>query len=252
MITVKFALNEVLAIAMHAARSPRHTLHATADQRESGETVHAALWWVRDSSGTYLTGNSTHKGAPRDAFAEGHGPGEDDAAGILGGDSRLIGAFPLYEPETGACLHSDLIRARRDGHNTLTLTLDGENVELNTFAAPKPIAPYGLSTYTHSIVDLAVAKGLVLSWETGKTTHLLHFAGRGPHGPKGRIVVGARSGKVLRVDYRLLSDYGVVQATTEGALGVRAYLNRLEPGLCPPGCTAPGVTACLDLHDFQQ
>ncbi|MEU1355368.1 hypothetical protein ABZ410_15915 [Streptomyces cinnamoneus] len=246
MITLNFALNEVIDIAMHSALAPRHTLRATADQHENDETVHAALWWLRDSSGTYLTGNSTHKDAPRDAYAEGYGPGGDDASGILGGDSRLIDAIPLYEPETGACLHSDLIRAQRDGHNTLTLTLDGARVGLSTFTASKPVAPHGLTAYTHGIVDLAAAKELRLTWKTGKAKHLLHLAARGPHGVKGHVIIGARSGKVLRAAITYPSDHGVVQSTAEGTNDVRTLLYRLSPSPCPPGCTAPGVNACFD------
>ncbi|GHG80666.1 hypothetical protein [Streptomyces griseocarneus] len=246
MITLKFALNEVMDIAMHSALAPRHTLRATSDQCENGETVHAALWWIRDGSGTYLTGNSTHKGAPRDAFAEGYGPGGDDASGILGGDSRVIDAIPLYEPETSACLHSALIRAQREGHNTLALTLDGAHLELRTLAAPKPVAPYGLTAYTRGIVDLAAAKELRLTWKTGKAKHLLHLAARGPHGVKGHVVIGARSGKVLRAAITYPSDYGVVQTTAEGTNDVRTLLDRLSPSPCPSGCTAPGVNACFD------
>ncbi|RLU79913.1 hypothetical protein CTZ27_35765 [Streptomyces griseocarneus] len=246
MITLKFALNEVLDIAMHSAVAPVHTLRATSDQSENGEDVHATLWWVRDSSGTYLTGNSTHKGAPRDAFAEGYGPDGDDASGILGGNSRVIDAIPLYEPETGACLHSDLIRAQRDGHNTLLLMLDGERVELSTFTASKPVAPHGLTAYTRGIVDLAAAKELRLTWKTGKAKHLLRLAARGPHGVKGHVVIGARSGKVLRAAIAYPSDHGVVETTAEGTNDVRALLDGLSPSPCPPGCTAPGVNACFD------
>ncbi|MGA5134983.1 hypothetical protein ACPCTO_34890 [Streptomyces olivoreticuli] len=245
MITLKFALNEALDIAMHSTIAPRHTLRATSDQRENGETVHPALWWVRDSNGTFLTGNSTHKGAPRDVFAEGYGPGGDDASGILGGEFGVIDAIPLYEPETGACLHSDLIRAQRDGHNTLILTLDGARLALSTLTASKPVAPHGLTAYTRGIVDLAAAKELRLTWKTGKAKHLLYLAARGPHGVKGHVVIGARSGKVLRAAITYPSDYGVVETTAEGTNDVRRLLDGLSPSLCPSGCTAPGVTACF-------
>ncbi|MER7001336.1 hypothetical protein [Streptomyces sp. NPDC000410] len=186
MLTLKFALNEVIDVATHSMLAPRHTLRPTYDQCQNEEDVHAALWWVRDHSGTYLTGNTTRPG-PRDAFAEGYGPSGDDASGILGGDDRLIDTFPLHDPDTGACLHSDLIKAQHDGNNTLTITLDGDTVELRTLRADVPIAPLGLTTYTRGIIDLAASKGLRLTWKTGKTCHLLRLATPGPHGVSGHI-----------------------------------------------------------------
>lgn len=138
MFTLKFALNDVIDIATHSMLAPRHTLRPTSDQRENGEDVHAALWWVRDSTGTYLTGNSTHPNAPRDAYAQGYGPGEDDASRLLGRDSRLIGAIRLHDPVAEECLHSELIQARHDGDNTLTLTLDGNVLDIRTLRAEHP------------------------------------------------------------------------------------------------------------------
>ncbi|MFE0058753.1 hypothetical protein [Streptomyces sp. NPDC059003] len=246
MITLKFSLAEVIDVATHSMLAPPTTLRPTYDQCETGDTVPASLWWVRDGSGTYLTGNSAHHNAPRDAFAEGYGPGGDDASGILGGDSRVIDAIPLHNPETRECLHSDLLRAERDGHNTLALTFDGATLELHTLRAARPVAPYGLTPYTHGIVDLAASNELRLTWETGKAKHTLLLASRGPHGVKGRIVVGARSGKVLRAVLQYPSDHGFADLKVEGASAVHARLSRLSPSPCPPGCTAPNVTACFN------
>ncbi|MFB6984591.1 hypothetical protein ACNPQN_43105 [Streptomyces sp. NPDC056297] len=246
MLTLRFALNEVIDVATHSMLAPRHTLRATYDQCQNEEDVHAALWWVRDRSGTYLTGNSTHPGAPRDAFAQRYGPGGDDASGILGADDRLIDAIPLHDPNTRQCLHSDLIRAQRDGHNTLTITLDGDTTELRTLHTDVPIAPLGLTAYTQRIVDLAASKELRLTWQTGKAVHLLHLAARGPHGVNGHVVIGARSGKVLRAMLAQPSDHGTTEKTAKGTNNVRALLTNLSPSPCPPRCTAPSVDACLN------
>ncbi|MGW6202107.1 hypothetical protein ACWF9B_00405 [Streptomyces sp. NPDC055089] len=246
MLTLKFALNEVLDVATHTMRAPHHTLRATYDQCQNEEDVHAALWWLRDRSRTYLTGNATHPGAPHDAFAQGYGPGEDDASGILGADDRVIDAIPLHDPNTKECLHSDLIRAQRDGHNTLTITLDGNTMELHTLRADIPIAPHGLTPYTQQIAALAASKQLRLTWQAGKTVHLLRLAAHGPHGVKGHIVIGARSGKVLRAVLTYPADRGTTQRTPEGTNAVRALLTDLSPSPCPPRCTAPGVDACLN------
>lgn len=137
----EFALNEVLDVATHTMVAPHNTLRATYDQCQNEDDVHAALWWVRDRSGTYLTGNSTHPGAPRDAFAHGYGPDGDDASAILGADDRVIDAIPLHDPKTEQCLHSDLIRAHRNGHNTLTITMKHNATEVRTHRADVPIAP---------------------------------------------------------------------------------------------------------------
>ncbi|MGW3932967.1 hypothetical protein ACWECC_33470 [Streptomyces microflavus] len=241
MLTLKFALNEVLDVATHSMLAPRHTLRPTYDQCQNEEDVHAALWWMRDRSGTYLTGNSTHPGAPRDAFAQGYGPDGDDASGILGADDRVIDAIPLHDPNTRQCLHSDLIRAQRDGHNTVTITLDGDAMELRTLRADTPIAPPGLTAYTQRIADLAASKELRLTWQTGKAVHLLHLAARGPHGVKGHVIIGARSGKVLRL---MLTSPS--QRTVTGTNDVRSLLANLAPSPCPPRCTAPSVDACLN------
>ena len=246
MFTLKFALNEVVAVATHSMLAPRNTLRSTYDQCQNGEDIHAALWWVRDSSGTYLTGNSTHTGAPCDAFAEGYGPGGDDASRILGRDSRVIDAIPLHDPESGTCLHSDLVQAQRDGHDTLTISLDGDVMEMRTLATPKPVAPDGLTAYSLGIVDLAASTKLRLTWQTGKSRHLLHLAGGGPHGVTGHVVIGARSGKVLRAVITCPSGQGPVQRTAEGTNNVRALLGSLSPSPCSPGCTAPNVTACFE------
>lgn len=244
--TLKFALNEVIDIATHSMLAPRHTLRPTYDQCQNAEDVHAALWWVRDSSGTYLTGNTTHKNAPRDAYAEGYAPGGDDASGILGGDDRVIDAIPLHDPATSECLHSDLLRAQRDGHNTLTLTLDDTTLEVRTHRADIPVAPHGLTAYTRSIVDLAASKELRLTWQTGKAKHVLHLAARGPHGATGHIVIGTRSGKVLRATLAYPSEHGATHRTAEGTNDVRALLTNLSPSPCPPRCTATGVDACFN------
>ncbi|WP_405542731.1 hypothetical protein OG478_13635 [Streptomyces phaeochromogenes] len=245
MLKLKFALAEVIAVATHSMLAPPRTLRPTYEQSKSGEPIVPALWWVRDHSGTYLTGNSTHKNAPRDAHADGYGPDGDNASGILGGDDRLIDAVPLHNPATSECLHSDLLRAQSDGHNTLTITLDGAAYELRTLLATVPVAPYGLSAYTRGIVDLVLSRELGLTWATGKTKHMLHVAARGPHGVKGLIVIGARSGKVLRAVLQYPSDHGVVEKAAEGTNDVRALLTNLSPSPCQPGCTAPGVDACF-------
>jgi hypothetical protein len=244
-LTLKFALNEVIDVATHSMLAPRHTLRATYDQCQNEEDVHAALWLMRDRSGTYLTGNSTHPGAPRDAFAQGYGPDSDDASSILGADDHLIDAIPLHDPNTRQCLHSDLIRAQRDGHNTVTITLDGDAMELRTHRADVPIAPHGLTAYTQRIVDLAASKELRLTWQTGKAVHLLHLAAPGPHGVKGHVIIGARSGKVLRALLTYPSDPTTTK-TAKGTNDVRALLTNLAPSSCPPRCTAPSVDACLN------
>ncbi|MCX4681359.1 hypothetical protein OG413_45465 [Streptomyces sp. NBC_01433] len=245
MLTLRFALNEVLDVATHSMLAPRHTLRATYDQCQNEEDVHAALWWLRDRSGTYLTGNSTHPGAPRDVFAQGYGPGGDDASGILGADDRVIDAFPLHDPNTRQCLHSDLIRAHRDGHNTLTITLGDDATDLHTLRADVPIAPHGLTTYTQRIVDLAASKELRLTWKTGKAVHLLRLAARGPHGVNGHVIIGARSGKVLRATLTYPSD-PLTTKTAKGTNDVRDLLTNLAPSPCPPRCTAPSIDACLN------
>ncbi|WP_331732985.1 hypothetical protein OG613_49050 (plasmid) [Streptomyces sp. NBC_00015] len=137
--TLKFALDHVVEIATHSMLAPRDSLRPTSYQRENGEDVHAALWWVRDRTGTYLTGNSTHPNAPCDAYAQGFGPGEDDASRILGRDSRLIDAIPLHDPESEQGLHADLIQAQHDDANTLALTLDGNMLEIRTLRAEHPV-----------------------------------------------------------------------------------------------------------------
>ncbi|MFE4304822.1 hypothetical protein ACFRR6_01900 [Streptomyces sp. NPDC056891] len=134
-----FALDEVLAVATHSMLAPSHTLRPTYEQCQNEETVHAALWWLRDRTGTYLTGNSTHTGAPDDAYARGYGPGDDnDASSVLGADDGIIHALPLHDPATRDCLHSDLINAKHDGHNTLTLTLTDDLLDLHTFRTAAP------------------------------------------------------------------------------------------------------------------
>lgn len=245
MLTLRFALNEVLDVATHSMRAPHHTLRATYEQCQNEEDVHPALWWLRDRNGTYLTGNSTHPGAPRDAFAQGYGPGGDDASNILGPDDRVIDAIPLHDPNTRQCLHSDLIRAQRDGHNTVTITLKGDAMELRTLRTDVPIAPHGLTTYTQRIVDLAASKELHLTWQTGKAVHRLRLAARGPHGVNGHVIIGARSGKVLRAMLTYPSD-PVTTKTAKGTNDVRALLTNLSPSPCPPQCTAPSVDTCLN------
>ncbi|MER0477014.1 hypothetical protein ABR737_01345 [Streptomyces sp. Edi2] len=243
MITLKFALNEVIDVATHAMFSPRKTLRPTYDQSKSAEPVYASLWWVRDGSGTYLTGNSTHKKAPRDAYAEGYGPDGGDASDLFGGDSRVIDAIPLHDPATRACLHSDLLRAQRAGHNTLTITLTRSVVKIRTGHRPVPVVPYGLTAYTRGIVLLAHAKDLHLTWKTGKVKHLLHLAAPGPHGVKGHVIVGARSGKVLRAALSYPSHRDTIQIAAEGTNAVRELLAGLSPSPCTPGCTGPDVDA---------
>ncbi|MEV6676237.1 hypothetical protein AB0N09_05120 [Streptomyces erythrochromogenes] len=137
--TFTFALDEVLDVATHSMLAPSNTLRPTYDQCQNEETVHAALWWLRDHTGTYLTGNSTHTGAPDDAYARGYGPGDDnDASGVLGADDRVVTDFPLHDPATSECLHSDLIKAKHDGHDTLTITLTDGMCELRTHRATTP------------------------------------------------------------------------------------------------------------------
>ncbi|WP_327391344.1 hypothetical protein OG728_38340 (plasmid) [Streptomyces microflavus] len=225
----EFALNEVLDVATHTMVAPHNTLRATYDQCQNEDDVHAALWWVRDRSGTYLTGNSTHPGAPRDAFAHGYGPDGDDASAILGADDRVIDAIPLHDPKTEQCLHSDLIRAHRNGHNTLTITMKHNATEVRTHRADVPIAPLGLTTYTQGIIDLAVSKKLHLSWQTGKTRHLLHLTGDNNSGVKVHMTIGARSGKVLRATLTTPADdgNGTTQKTAIGTNNVRALLTPL-------------------------
>ncbi|NGO67008.1 hypothetical protein [Streptomyces boncukensis] len=244
MITLNFALNEVIDIAMHTMLSPRETLRPTYEQCESEEPVRPSLWWVREGSRIYLTGNSTRKNAPRDAFAEGYGPGGDDTSGIPGLDDGVIEVFPLDGPLTGACLYSALLCAQVDGHNTLTITLGDDVDEMRARHRSVPVAPYGLTTYTHGIVDLARAKGLRLAWSTGTARHLLNLTSPGPHGVSGHIVIGARSGKVLRAALTYPSDGATTQTTASGTNAVRELFAGLSPSPCPPGCDAPAVDAC--------
>ncbi|WP_327411214.1 hypothetical protein OG458_42305 (plasmid) [Streptomyces sp. NBC_01281] len=138
MLRLTFDLPDVIAVATHSMLAPPNTLRATSVQRQNQEAVHAALWWVRDRSGTYLTGNSTHPDAPHDAYAHGYGPGEDDASRILGRDDRVIDAIALHDPVTEECWHSQLIQAQHSGHTILTLTLDGNALELDTHRARRP------------------------------------------------------------------------------------------------------------------
>ncbi|WP_329155807.1 DUF3085 domain-containing protein (plasmid) [Streptomyces sp. NBC_01456] len=132
MTTLKFALDEALAVADHAMFAPNGSHIPTSDQAESGQTVYASLWWVKDN-GTYLMSNAPYaKGkGPDNAFAKGYGPGTD-ARGILGGDDRVVAVFALHDPHTRQCLHSQLIRARRDGHTALFLEMDGDTVAMST------------------------------------------------------------------------------------------------------------------------
>ncbi|MFE8940991.1 hypothetical protein ACFYNX_26340 [Streptomyces sp. NPDC007872] len=137
--TFTFALAEVLDVATHSMLAPTHTLRSTYEQCVNEETVHAALWWIRDHTGTYLTGNSTHTGAPHDAYAHGYGPDDDnDASHILGADDQIIHVIPLHDPATRQCLHSDLINAKHDGHDTLTITLTDDAYELHSLRATTP------------------------------------------------------------------------------------------------------------------
>ncbi|MFI1012602.1 hypothetical protein [Streptomyces sp. NPDC020965] len=245
MITLKFALPDVVDVATHTMSAPLHSLRLTYDECQNEEAVRPCLWWVRDGNGTYLIGNSTSKGGPGNAFAEGYGPGGDDASRILGGDSRVIESLPLNDTSTGECLYAELIRAQVDGHNTLTLTRSRGAVEIRSFAAAVPIAPHGLTTYTRGIVDLAVSKGLRLSWDTDRSSHLLSLTSPGPHGARGYVRVGARSGKVLRAALECPSEQGVTHVRVEGTNRVRALLAGLSPSACVPGCAAPDVAACL-------
>ncbi|MFE2850193.1 hypothetical protein ACFXJO_03570 [Streptomyces lavendulae] len=137
--TFTFTLDEVLAVATHSTYAPAHTLRPTYEQCQNEETVHAALWWVIDHTGTYLTGNSTHTDAPDNAYARGYGPGDsNDASTILGASDQIIDAIPLYDLATRECLHSDLTNAKRDGHDTLTITLTDDAYELRSFCATAP------------------------------------------------------------------------------------------------------------------
>ncbi|MGW6202109.1 hypothetical protein ACWF9B_00415 [Streptomyces sp. NPDC055089] len=226
--TLKFALNEVLDIATHTMLAPRHTLRSTYDQCQNEETIHAALWWVRDRTGTYLTGNTTHPGAPRDVYAHGYGPGNDDTPNLLGHhDDEAINVFPLHDPNTRQCLHSDLIRAHHDGDNTLTITLNGDDVELRSLRTDVPLTPHGLTAPTQQIADLATSKGLRLTWQTGKIVHLLHLAAPTPHGVTGHIVIGARSGNVLRATLTDPTDPKTTPRAAKGLNAVHALLTNL-------------------------
>ncbi|AKN75078.1 hypothetical protein QR97_01820 [Streptomyces sp. PBH53] len=115
---------------------------------------------------------------------------------------------------------------------------------MSTHRRAIPVAPLGLTAYTRGVIDLARSKGFHLRWEKGKARHLLHLAASGPHGVSGHLVVGARSGKVLRALLDHPSDRRVVQQKAEGTNGVRALLNDLSPQTCTPGCTAPTVADC--------
>jgi hypothetical protein len=105
-----------------------------------------------------------------------------------------------------------------------------------------PRMPEGLTGYTKGIVALAESKGLRPMWRTGKARHELILSSPGPHGPSGCIVVGARSGKVLRCQITHGAGGSTTPAT--GTNAVRALLSSLTPPACPPFCHASSVESC--------
>ncbi|MFZ3557142.1 hypothetical protein [Streptomyces sp. BH055] len=239
----KFPLNEVVDVARHCVFAPSTSWRVTAEQVEARAPRTPALWWVSDHTGLYLTGNTTRTGAPGDVYAEGYGPGEHSAARVFGHDSQVIDAIPLGDVDGGLRL-PDLHRAHRAGHNMLVFTFHGSRLDMTTREEAVPIPPRGLTVHTRAVVDLATARGFRLVWQAGKASHVLTLGARGPHGPSGHIVVGARTGKVLRGVVTLPSVDGPVQRAGQGTNAVRGLLEGLERNGCLPGCEAPNVAVC--------
>ena len=102
--------------------------------------------------------------------------------------------------------------------------------------------PEGLTAYTKGIVELAEAKGLRPMWRTGRARHELILSTPGPHGPSGCIVVGARTGKVLRGEITHGAGGSITPA--KGTHAVRRLLAALTPSACPPLCPASSTESC--------
>ncbi|MFD3514846.1 hypothetical protein [Streptomyces sp. NPDC058657] len=241
MTTLMFRLPDVLAVARHTLSAPVDTLRPDYVQAETGEDVVPALWWVKDL-GTYLTGNSTHPGAPRPAYAIGYGPAEEDPSTLLGGDCRVIDVIPLRTTGGDRNLYVALLKSLMEGHNTVVLTWRDSVAELRTkYVPPANGEPFAVLGYTRRILDAARAKGLHATWTTGKRIDVVDLAAPGPHGARGRLEVGARSGRVLRGSVTYLTENGVVQPTAEGADAALELMKDLPGPMCTQDCTAPGA-----------
>ncbi|MFF4531700.1 hypothetical protein ACFY1P_20810 [Streptomyces sp. NPDC001407] len=108
--------------------------------------------------------------------------------------------------------------------------------------------PEGLTAYTRRIADLAESKGLHIIWRSGSSGgcwHRLVLRPHGPHGVRGDMDIGVRSGKVLRAQL-LYPDGSSVR--WEGAGAVREGLANMPAAVCPPYCAAESPDVCTRVN----
>ncbi|MFD9519710.1 hypothetical protein [Streptomyces sp. NPDC059979] len=118
----------------------------------------------------------------------------------------------------------------------VVLAMRGEVLHLGLSAAP-----YGLTAYTRSVVNLATGRGFLPVWRPSVRLHHMILAAPGPDGAWGWIQVGDRSGKILRA---------AVHPHGRGAPGSRAAgahaVRQLVAHLPAPGSSAGPQAAAED------
>ncbi|MEV0269825.1 hypothetical protein AB0H43_13690 [Hamadaea sp. NPDC050747] len=131
MITLKFALTDVLTLAEHAAAAPEHA--ATLDPDLAAQPSRPRLMWFKDD-GTYLMSSGipgllTDPGDPESnvvVYAHGYGPGSRQDLGHIEeiGGNDFIEDFPLDAPfGTHPTFLDALRKAGALGYQWLTLDL---------------------------------------------------------------------------------------------------------------------------------
>ncbi|MER7108855.1 hypothetical protein [Streptomyces sp. NPDC000229] len=144
-------------------------------------------------------------------------PGDSDRADIvLCSRCPHHGHLPYYDPY-------ELLKMLAPTQ-VLAMTADGLYVGT-------PVGPDGLTPPTLAIVDLAASNGLRPTWRTGSVRHTLVLSALEPRGAFGWVMVGARSGKILRAQ---LTHHDGAIATATGVKAVRDLIASLPPSPCPP------------------
>lgn len=128
--TLRFPLDEVLAVAEHANTAPRHTLNVEETE------ARPRLWWCKDD-GTYLRSNGRYPADNNDSrppvvFATGWGKGTDPTSILGGGDFHESIELTTPLPGDGSTLLDNLRTAAADGatHFHLTIADDGDHQTL--------------------------------------------------------------------------------------------------------------------------
>ncbi|MGA5127791.1 hypothetical protein ACPCAG_31375 [Streptomyces pseudogriseolus] len=110
-------------------------------------------------------------------------------------------------------------------------------------AEPAPLNLTGLTPYTVGVIRLAEREGLrATDAGTHRGVRRIALNAGGKHGTFGTLQIGARSGKVLRVE--LIHGNDGTPRRAQGAMNVRLLLAAERIHACPDDCTAFTTAAC--------